>query len=183
MKGTRNLSGYLFLLASIAGPALMLVAAVAPVSAGTDDWSRVSAPPPPGPYRTVNLDPRVPGQEGSPAIGNVPRFSRPPGNIMPETKAAAPAAGGHAYYETPVNQLPPQVPGAYQTRRPRPPVNTYPGSSRYPAQTGGQNFGTMPSRKYYSSQPSQPEQVVPPPPVYDAMMRAPPGTNPANTGR
>jgi hypothetical protein len=183
MKGTRSLSGYLFLLASIAGSASMLVAAVAPVSAGTDDWSRVSAPPPPGPYRTVNLDPRVPGQEGSPSIGNAPRFLRPPENIVHDIKAAAPAAGGQANYQTPVNQLPPQVPGAYQARRPRPPVNTYSGSSRYPAQMGGQNYRTMPSRGYYPSQPYQTEQVVPPPPVYDAMMRAPPGANPANTGR
>jgi|GEM_PF-2662401 len=182
MKGTRSLSGYLFLLVFIAGSASMLVAVVAPASAGTDDWSRVSAPPPPGPYRTVYLDPRVPGQEGITAIGIAPRFSRPPETFVPETKAAAPAAGEQAIYQAPVNQLPPQIPGAYQARMPRPSVNTYPESSRYPAQMDGQDYGTMPSRGYYSSQPYQPEQVVPPPPVYDAMMRAPPGANPANTG-
>ena len=28
----------------------------------SEDWALVSAPPPPGPYRPVHLDPRVPGQ-------------------------------------------------------------------------------------------------------------------------
>jgi hypothetical protein len=28
-----------------------------------DDWAIVSAPPPPGPYQGINLDPRIPGQE------------------------------------------------------------------------------------------------------------------------
>ncbi len=106
MKGARSLSNSLFSLLSIAGAVLLFTATIAPASANSGDWSLVSAPPPPGPYRTVNLDPRVPGQEGSPAIGNAPRFLRPPENIVPDIKAAAPAAGGQANYQTPVNQLP-----------------------------------------------------------------------------
>lgn len=29
----------------------------------SEDWQQVSAPPPPGPYQAVTLDPRIPGQE------------------------------------------------------------------------------------------------------------------------
>ena len=176
MKDARSLSAYLFFMMSVVvGSASVLVATSTPASANAEDWTLVSAPPPPGPYRAVNLDPRVPGHEGIPAIGNAPRFLQQPGNISSETAGTAPAAGGQANYQAPVKQLPLQVPGAYQTRMPRFPVNAYPGPSRYPAQMGRPNFGTMPPRGYYPSQPRQPEEVVPPPPVYDAMMRAPPG--------
>jgi len=59
MKGARSLSNSLFSLLSIAGAVLLFTATIAPASANSGDWSLVSAPPPPGPYRTVNLDPRV----------------------------------------------------------------------------------------------------------------------------
>ena len=34
----------------------------------SDDWGLVSAPPPPGPYQAVNIDPRVPGQDALPPM-------------------------------------------------------------------------------------------------------------------
>ena len=178
MKGARRLSGSLFPLVSIVGAVALLAATVAPVSANSGDWSLVSAPPPPGPYRSINLDPRVPGAEGIPMIGIAPTFSQSVENRAPVTPDAAPAAGGQANYQTQMNRLPPQAPGRYQSLMPRPPVNT-----RYPAQVGRQNYGTMPSRGYFPTHPYQAEEVVPPPPVYDAMMRSPPGANQGGTGR
>ncbi len=185
MKGARSLSGYLFTLVSIAGAVSLLVASIAPVSANTDDWSIVSAPPPPGPYRTVNLDPRVPGSDGVPLIGNAPAFSQPGGERVPAIPDVAPASGGRADYQAPMKHLPPQAPASYQSMmpRPRPPANTYRGPARYPAYAGRQNYGTMPPRGYYPAHPYQPRQVVPPPPVYDAMMRAPPGAYQSGSGR
>ena len=178
MKGARSLSGSLFSLVSIVGAVSLLAATMTPASANSSDWSLVSAPPPPGPYRTVNLDPRVPGSEGVPMIGNAPGFSQPGRSRVPVIPDAAPAAGGQANYQAPMRHLPPQVPGRYQSLMPRPPVNV-----RYPAQVGRQNYGTMPSRGYFPTHPYQAEEVVPPPPVYDAMMRSPPGANQGGTGR
>lgn len=183
MKGARSLSNSLFSLLSIAGVVLLFSATIAPASANSGDWSLVSAPPPPGPYRTVNLDPRVPGAEGIPMIGNTPGFAQPGESRVPVVPDAAPAAGRQAGYQAPMQHLPPQVPGGYQSRMPRPPVNTYQGPARYPANVGRQNYGTMPSRGYFPTHPSQAEQVVPPPPVYDAMMRSSPGANQGGTGR
>ena len=183
MKGARSLSGSLFSLVSIAGAVSLLTATTAPVSANSGDWSLVSAPPPPGPYHTVNLDPRVPGAEGIPMIGNAPAFPQPDESRAPVTPDAAPAAGGQAGYQAPRQHLPPQVPGRYQSMVPRPPINTWPRPARYPANVGRQNYGTMPSRGYFPTHPYQAEQVVPPPPVYDAMMRPFPGRNPGGTGR
>jgi hypothetical protein len=58
---------------------LILISTALPVSADEanpspgyiykDDWAVVSAPPPPGPYRAVNIDPRVPG------VGAIPPLS------------------------------------------------------------------------------------------------------------
>ena len=178
MKDARSLSGSLFSLLSIVGAVSLLAATIAPVSANSGDWSLVSAPPPPGPYRTVNLDPRVPGSEGIPMIGVAPAFSQSVESRVPVIPDAAPAAGGQENYQASMNRLPPQVPGRYQSLMPRPSVN-----ARYPAQVGWQNYGTMPSRGYFPTHPYQAEQVVPPPPVYDAMMRSPPDRNQGGTGR
>ena len=59
----------------------------------TDDWVLVSAPPPPGPYRAVNIDPRVPGQDTVPdfSMGMAP--DAPAGTIPAEALANPPAAG------------------------------------------------------------------------------------------
>jgi len=140
-----------------------MVTTVAPVSANSDDWALVSAPPPPGPYRAVNLDPRIPGSDRIPGMENTPvtQSGRRPVSL---TSNATPAAGVPAHYP------PPQVPGRYQSTMPRPPVNV-----RYPAPVGRPIYGAMPPRGYRPSYPYQPEPVVPPPPVYDAMMRSPPG--------
>jgi hypothetical protein len=101
MKAARSLSNSLFSLLSTAGAVLLFTATIAPASANSGDWSLVSAPPPPGPYRTVNLDPRVPGAEGIPMIGNTPGFAQPgesrvpvaPTGRLPGTHAAFAATG------------------------------------------------------------------------------------------
>ena len=184
MKGTRTLSGCLSLLASLAGSALIVFAAVVtPVSADTDEWRVVSAPPPPGPYRSVNLDPRIPGQEEIPMTESPYMSPRQPENTVPDISLPPPSAGGQAYYTPTLNQLPPQVPGAYQTRKYGPPVSPFSAASQYPAYTGRQERGTMSYGGYMPSQPYQAEEVVPPPPVFDAMMRAPPGEVPAGSRR
>jgi len=184
MKGTRTLSDYLSLLAFLAGSASIVFAAVVtPVSADTDEWRVVSAPPPPGPYRTVNLDPRIPGPEGIPMIGSPDMTSRWPESTVPDMSLPPPSAGGPAHYTATLNQLPPQVPGAYQTRKYGPPVSPFSGASQYPVYTGRQERGNMPYGGYMPSQPYQGEEVVPPPPVFDAMMRAPPGEGPAGSRR
>ncbi len=60
----------------------------------SDEWSVVSAPPPAGPYRPVNIDPRVPGPGGvmpMPITVQQPE-SAPPvvqGAVAGETEAAA----------------------------------------------------------------------------------------------
>ena len=181
MKSARSFSGYFFLLIyTVAGSVAMLDATVASASPDTDDWRLVSAPPPPGPYHAVNLDPRVPTLAGIDALQNTPRFPQPFGNNMFEIPGPAPAAGGQSNYQAPVNpepvnQPPPGVPGAYQARTPRSPVDSYPGFAPYPGQMRGEDFRTMPPQGYYSPQLYQDEQSVPPPPVYDSRQQAPPG--------
>ena len=199
MKGTHSLSGILSLLMSMTvGCAAMLATPVVCASADRDDWRLVSAPPPPGPYRAVNLDPRVPGQEEIPGMGN----------RAPETTGAAPAAWRRADYQAPVNPAPmkrlpkmqppvkrlpvmqapmnqplPRAPGDYQHRISRPPANAYPEVPGYPGERGRQDAGTMVPRGYYPSQPYPAESEVPPPPVYDAMMQSPSGAYQSGAGR
>ena len=81
---------------------LILISTALPVSADEanqtsaytykDDWAVVSAPPPPGPYRAVNIDPRVPG------VGAIPPLSMDAPvmveqDIPAEALATPPAAG------------------------------------------------------------------------------------------
>ena len=214
MKGTRSLSGILYLLMSMAvSGAALLVTPVVCASDDRDDWRLVSAPPPPGPYRVVNLDPRVPGQAGIPGRGDLPRFPRAMADRTPETTGAAPATRRRADYQAPVNRVPvyqapmkrlpkmqppvkrvpvmqapmnqpaARAPRSYQERMYRPPANNYPGPSEYPGEMGGQDAGTMAPRGYYPSQPYPAEEEVPPPPVYDAMMKSPPGAYQSGAGR
>ncbi len=188
MKDAHSLTGYLSLLMSIiVGGTAILMTTVVSVSADTGDWRRVSAPPPPGPYRAVNLDPRIPGQAGTSARGNIPLFPQPTGNRVPDTSAAAKAAGGRANYRAPVNpasvrqapmkQVPAyqapvmrgpvgqparkqplaRVPGAYQNRTPELPVKAWPRPSGYMGQMDGQDFGSRPPPRGYY--PSQPYQA------------------------
>lgn len=204
MKGIHSLSGIQFLLISMTlCCAALLATPVVSASADRDDWRVVSAPPPPGPYRPVNLDPRVPGQAGIPVTGN----------RMPETTGAASAAGPRAYYQEPVNPAPryqapmnrlsnmqepvkrlplmqtpmnqpaPRAPGGYQQRMYRPSANAYPGPAGYPGEKARQDAVTKAPGRYYPAQPYPDEEEVPPPPVYDGMMQSYPGGYQSGAGR
>ena len=152
----------------------------------TDDWAVVSAPPPPGPYRAVNIDPRVPGVDAIPPL-SMDKVTPPVRNDIPaEALANAPAAG------IPATRLPQDSPAltldtraSAQTVAParavqRPPTPShyyYPAPPRYPAQT---RSVPVPAYPAYRNQPSygygpptyrQGQQQVPPPPVYDAAIR------------
>jgi hypothetical protein len=147
-----------------------------------DDWAIVSAPPPPGPYQPVNVDPRIPGQEDvrTPFVSG---FNAPPalGEQLPEDFMGAPPAAG-----TPT----PTVPGAYSRQEsyghePPPgyyrsrgdnqrwpaPVQDYPGSYGYP-RSGYSRYGYAPSP--WNNPPVQrTEDEIPPPPVYNPMAAPP----------
>ena len=78
-------------------PLVVLLQLVAPPAVGdqapfqyrySDEWTLVSAPPPAGPYRSVNIDPRVPGAG---AVTTMPMNIR-----MPETAEEAPAGAAVA---------------------------------------------------------------------------------------
>jgi hypothetical protein len=62
----------------------------------SDEWTLVSAPPPAGPYRSVNIDPRVPGV-GAVAPAQMPMNLRPP-------QSASEIPGDPAIAEAPVDQ-------------------------------------------------------------------------------
>lgn len=172
---------------------LMCVSAVAQESAPsseftyTDDWDVVSAPPPPGPFRAVNLDPRVPGFDAIPPLPMGAVDSPPEEDIPAEALANPPAAGIPA--TPPPQDSPASALDAQQPARPVMPGRTghvapsrsgyyYPGPRRYPAQTrsappaGYSGYRKQPEYGYYGAPANrQGEQQVPPPPVYDARMR------------
>lgn len=144
----------------------------------SDDWSLVSAPPPPGPYRAVNIDPRVPGQDAIPPMTSGAESFQEWEHLPAEITNNPPAAGIPApapFAEPPIQQQmpaaygPAPVPGAYQGYRQSPP------DSRFSEPTGMSNpqqyntYGNMPPSGYYRSPAVQAEPDVPPPPVYDAM--------------
>jgi hypothetical protein len=152
----------------------------------TDDWAVVSAPPPPGPYRAVNIDPRVPGMDAIPPL-SMEKVTLPVRNDIPaEALASAPAAG------IPATRLPQGRPAtALDThssaqavtparagqRPPSPSPYYYPVPPRYPAQTrsvplpGYRAYRNQPNYGYGSPTYRQGQQQVPPPPVYDAATR------------
>jgi len=157
----------------------------------TDDWAVVSAPPPPGPYRAVNIDPRVPGVDAIPPLP-MDAVSSPAENVIPaEAMANAPAAGVPATRqtaETPAADLnrqraaQPAIPGRTQRAAPSPRGYYYPAPSRYPAQSHSvapavppgayPGYRTQPDYGYYGSPAHrQGQPQVPPPPMYDSMMR------------
>jgi hypothetical protein len=86
----------------------------------TDDWALVSAPPPPGPYNAVNIDPRVPGQDAVPPIPMVeppsmtpmpdlpmPDDTPPPAAVMPaDTKTDIPEAAPFRVHRPPAGRVP-----------------------------------------------------------------------------
>ena len=164
----------------------------------SEDWAVVSAPPPPGPYRAVNLDPRIPGQDMLPLLPveqeTTTVASEMPAVEMPiEVLESKPPAAGMPVMleseEAPVAELnsrkaalPPPVPGQYNRMMP-----TYNNQARprYPVRTGYPGYRNMPPMGYYGMPvPRFPQkgfpqqgfpqqgysQQVPPPPVYDAMM-------------
>ena len=151
----------------------------------SEGWDIVSAPPPPGPYRAVNLDPRIPGQsmvpllpvEGQPANAV---SEKPATEIPAEALNNPPAAGAPAGYYVPdvpaarlnIEQAapPPPVPGRYNRMMPAPPAFNYPVPSRSPMQSGYSGYRNTPPMGYYGAPVRRPARQVPPPPVYDAMM-------------
>ena len=153
-------------------------ASVAKQSAGQDftysnDWEIVSAPPPPGPYRAVNLDPRIPGQED---------------NIQPPMMPAATAAQRAERMMDPFRNMPPPAAGqaAIPAQRPAQKVRqlphpqhmqrnygygSMPGMSPFPPATyppsASQGWGGVPGDRM--------EEQVPPPAAYDRLTTPPPG--------
>mgnify|MGYP001546691943 CR=1 FL=1 len=148
----------------------------------SEDWAVVSAPPPPGPYRAVNLDPRIPGQDVLPLLplkqSAGTAVTEAPVEIPADVLEAAPAAGKPAMSETDDSPaadlgrgaaaLPPPVPGRYNRMVP---AQNYSATPRYPAPGGYSGYRNMPPPGYYGAQDWRNSQQVPPPPVYDAMMK------------
>jgi hypothetical protein len=146
----------------------------------SDDWNIVSAPPPPGPYATVNVDPRVPGQdvarpvpldfgmaETAETMPADPRQMPPPGAGRPALPATSTQQRAQPYTAPP--------PGAYGQPRYRssppagygmPGYSGFSGSRGYPAYGRGYDQGYNPGYGY--SRPGQyapaREQDIPPPP-------------------
>ena len=169
----------------VCGPVVLwLLLITAPVLAQeteftyTDDWAVVSAPPPPGPYRAVNIDPRVPGADAIPPLP-MDAITTPSGEDRIPTEALenAPAAG------IPSSRQPPEMPGHPQRVAPPPSGYYYPAPTQYPAQPQSvapaappaayPGYRNQPAYGYYGSPAYRQgqQQVVPPPPVYDSMMR------------
>lgn len=146
----------------------------------SDDWRLVSAPPPPGPYTAVNIDPRVPRQEAIPAMTTSGDAAQPWQPLPAEVIESPPAAGTPVYppetrqtrprLDRDALQGPAPVPGAYESTMPVPDYRMAE-PSRMPAPPQHSGYGSMPPAGYYRPQGIQHEQeeVVPPPPVYDAM--------------
>lgn len=149
----------------------------------SDDWAIVSAPPPPGPYQSVNVDPRIPGQEDviTPFASG---FPAPPasGEEMPDDFMGSPPAAGIPSPEAPGeysrqgsfgNQPPPGYyrPRGYNQDWPAHDQD-YRGPYGYPP-AGNPRYGYPPSP--WSNPPEQrAEDEVPPPPVYNRMVAPPP---------
>jgi hypothetical protein len=145
----------------------------------SDDWSLVSAPPPPGPYRAVNIDPRVPGQDAIPPMTTETESFHVWEPLPADIDTNPPAAGIPALprvEEPPVqNRLPESnvgpapVPGAYDSRMQKTPDYRFSAPTGMPNQDQYPTYRDMPPSGYYRSPAVQMEQEVPPPPVYDAM--------------
>lgn len=165
----------------------------------TDDWAVVSAPPPPGPYRAVNIDPRVPGVDAIPPLPMDAVTTSAADDIPAEALANPPAAGIPSTLpsqDSPATALDtqqsaqPVTPGSTKRVAPSPPGYYYSAPPRYPAQTrsappaGYSGYRNQPAYGYYGAPAyRQEEEQVPPPPSYDAMMRNQrPYGQPAGTG-
>lgn len=96
MKKDRCLAGRLLLPLLFLGGNVLAMDESETAARGDDDWSIVSAPPPPGPYRSVNIDPRIPGQDAVSVPGPGGDFSS--AGLLPAEalRLPPPAAGGAA---------------------------------------------------------------------------------------
>jgi hypothetical protein len=178
MTDRRGLAGISVFLAFLLGAVSVMADTATGSSSFTysEGWDVVSAPPPPGPYRAVNLDPRIPGQDSIPLMP----VEEPPPGIPAEALDNPPAAGAPALSKVPdepaasldAGQAAPaqQASGRYNRRMPAPPAYNYQAPSRYPAQSGYSGYRNTPSMGYYGTPVRRPPQQVPPPPVYDAMI-------------
>lgn len=177
MKIKGRLPGVLMLLSLLQLPTVA-VAQDVPFTY-SDDWSLVSAPPPPGPYQAVNIDPRVPGQDAIPPVSTDVETVQGWAEMPAEFDAAPPPAAGSPAsapaMEPPVphgmpgSYGPAPVPGAYDGRMQRPPDYHFPQPTGMPGPDQYSNYGNMPPSGYYRSPAVQVEEEVPPPSVYDAM--------------
>jgi hypothetical protein len=175
--------GALLLLLPLLQATPLAMAEVAPFTY-SDDWSLVSAPPPPGPYQPVNIDPRVPGQDAIPPMTTeVEPFhgweqlpagieSNPPAAGIP---ALPPSTEPPLQRTLPGSTAPAAVPGAYEGSMPRPPDYRFQEPTGVPNHGQYSTYGNTPPSGYYSPPAVQMEQEVPPPPVYDEMIGEPGG--------
>jgi hypothetical protein len=148
-----------------------------------DDWAIVSAPPPPGPYQSVNIDPRIPGQEDvvTPFVSG---FNAPPamGERLPDDFMGAPPAAGAPTQAVPgvypgqeiYGHEPP--PGYYRSRgynqNWEAPVQDYRGSYGYPPTSGYSRYGYT-AWPWNNPSVQRTEDDVPPPPMYNRMAAPP----------
>lgn len=144
----------------------------------SDDWGLVSAPPPPGPYQAVNIDPRVPGQDAIPPMTTGAESPREWEQMPDEMVTNPPAAGRPALpsaaeppiqHKVPGSYGPAAVPGAYEGQMQRPPEYRHSEPTGMPGPGQYSTYGNMPPSGYYRVPAVPMEQEVPPPPVYDAM--------------
>lgn len=134
-----------------------------------DDWALVSAPPPPGPYQSVNLDPRIPGQEDNIQPHRVSVDTPTPmadREMEQFTNAPSPAAGQPLTTPQRPVQAARQYPGSRYIQRGYG-YGRAPGSGAYPPPVS-QGWGGGPGRRI--------EPQVPPPAAYNRMMSPAPGS-------
>jgi hypothetical protein len=147
----------------------------------SDDWKIVSAPPPPGPYSTVNVDPRVPGQDITRPVPGDLLLGESTDDIPEELGQVSPPGAG-----IPVHSAEPRTPQGRPAYTPPPPAGAYnrqdygryPGrgynAPRYPDYTYrqtypgyGQHYGPAYNQGYGYSYPRQyapyGQQDIPPP--------------------
>ena len=149
----------------------------------SDDWAIVSAPPPPGPYQSVNVDPRIPGQEDvRTPYGSSLDTPRVQSEQLPGDFTGAPpsagiparpmAPGAYTGQESSGNQPPPGYYRSQGYNQSWPaPVQDYSGSYGYPP-SGDSRYGYAPS-PWYNTPGQRSEDDIPPPPLYNGMTGPP----------
>jgi hypothetical protein len=156
-RTTRRGVSLIFMLTVIA-PFTGAAAQQAPQYSYANDWSVVSAPPPAGPYRSIHVDPRVPGQDISPPVTAAAMPDILPAPLaaageqpvpQPAPVARSPATGSPA--------MQPPVPGRYGRVIPPPTAFNYPTP---PWRYGVPGYTNMPPFGYYRIPAYRPE--VPP---------------------